>query len=380
MSPNALVSSEDFTTAVKRNIDTSPSPVSQKAIKLNDEPQSSNQTDSAQDHQQKQPAVTVPIQDEPNGSWNPRPKVNFEDFREWREQIDREFAEREEFRIDGYIDNMINDFIEKALQDHKTTSDTLQPTASAPDHNNVNVGATDLITREFLEENGLNPEYYDMLRNFSLIRRMVQDIEGRHAAAHNTKYKFAKAMLSDRWKQRPEPKYWQAIFQFTYEGTYEEVAAAKPKGFFGYHPPEHQVPATMKVLLLGATGNIGSRLIPALLAHNHSVVVYVRSESKLKNLVDSAALSKCTIVTGDATNTRAIEEAILTHQCNALVNGAGLAAVFPWQAPQMQGIVQAVATAAVEASKKLGYPIRCWFLGGLTALDFPGRERTKISY
>ncbi|KAL8728475.1 MAG: hypothetical protein Q9166_005373 [cf. Caloplaca sp. 2 TL-2023] len=136
----------------------------------------------------------------------------------------------------------------------------------------------------------------------------------------------------------------------------------------------------MKVFLLGATGNLGSRLIPALLAHNHSVVTFVRSESKLRTLVDSAAISKCTVVNGDATNSRAIEEAILQHQCNALINSAGQTAIFPWQAPSMQGIINAVATATVEASKKLGYPIRCWFLGGLTVLDFPGKPGTKLSY
>lgn len=136
----------------------------------------------------------------------------------------------------------------------------------------------------------------------------------------------------------------------------------------------------MKVLLLGATGNLGSRLIPALLAHNHSVVIFVRSESKLRSLVDSAALAKCTIVTGDATDSQAIEEAILSNRCDALVNSAGLAAALPWEAPKMQGIVQAVATAAVEASKKLGYPIRSWFLGGLTVLDLPGKPGTKVSY
>ncbi|KAL8942517.1 MAG: hypothetical protein Q9216_001618 [Gyalolechia sp. 2 TL-2023] len=112
----------------------------------------------------------------------------------------------------------------------------------------------------------------------------------------------------------------------------------------------------MKVLLLGATGNLGSRLIPALLAHGHNVVIYVRSESKLKNLVDSVALSKCAIVSGDATDTRAIEKAILTHQCDALISSAGMAAPTSWQAPKMQAIVQAVATAAVEASKKLSFP------------------------
>ncbi|KAL8772395.1 MAG: hypothetical protein Q9209_002346 [Squamulea sp. 1 TL-2023] len=107
----------------------------------------------------------------------------------------------------------------------------------------------------------------------------------------------------------------------------------------------------MKAFLLGATGNLGSRLVPALLAHKHDVVIFVRSESKLKALVDSAVHSRCTIVNGDATNTLAIEEAIINNQCNALINSAGQAAIFPWEAPKMQGIIQAVATAAVEASK-----------------------------
>ncbi|KAL8647338.1 MAG: hypothetical protein Q9210_005619 [Variospora velana] len=136
----------------------------------------------------------------------------------------------------------------------------------------------------------------------------------------------------------------------------------------------------MKVLLLGATGNLGSRLIPALLAHKHSVVLFVRTESKLNSLVDAATLSKCTIVSGDATDARAIEEAILSNHCSALINSAGKAAIFPWEAPRMQGIIQAVSTAAVEASKKLGHPIRCWFMGGLTVLDYPGKEGTRMSY
>ncbi|KAL8713122.1 MAG: hypothetical protein Q9220_002643 [cf. Caloplaca sp. 1 TL-2023] len=112
----------------------------------------------------------------------------------------------------------------------------------------------------------------------------------------------------------------------------------------------------MKVFLLGATGNLGSRLIPALLVHKHTVVCYIRSESKLRQLVDPAAISKCTIVTGDATNATAIASAIVENRCDALINSAGMAAIFPWQDAKMQGIIQAVATATVEASKQLGWP------------------------
>ena len=134
----------------------------------------------------------------------------------------------------------------------------------------------------------------------------------------------------------------------------------------------------MKVLVLGATGNLGSRLLPALLAHKHQVVVYVRNERKLKELIDSTVTSRVTIVTGDATDVQAIREALVSHRCEALVNSAGLAAVFPWQAPRMQGIINAVSTAAVNASKELKYPIRAWLLGGLMLMDIPGTNGTQI--
>ena len=136
----------------------------------------------------------------------------------------------------------------------------------------------------------------------------------------------------------------------------------------------------MKVLLLGATGNVGSRVLPALLAHNHEVVVYVRSEPKLRELVPAPVLSKTTaIVCGDAEDSTSIRDALVSNRCNAIVNTAGLAAVFPWQAPRMQGIIHAVTKAGVEASEIMGYSLRCWFLGGMTVLDLPGRQGTRIS-
>ena len=134
----------------------------------------------------------------------------------------------------------------------------------------------------------------------------------------------------------------------------------------------------MKVLLLGATGTLGSRLVPALLAHKHNVVVYVRSETKVKEVLPPSIVSKVSVVTGDATNAAAIESALVDHACDAFVNSAGLANVFPWQAPRMQEIINAVATAGVEASRKLHKPMRAWFLGGMSALDVPGRKGTML--
>ena len=135
---------------------------------------------------------------------------------------------------------------------------------------------------------------------------------------------------------------------------------------------------TMKVLVLGATGNVGSRIVPALLAHKHNVVIYVRSEGKVKKMFPPSILSQITIVKGNATEAASIEKALVDQTCDALVNSAGLASVFPWQAPHMQEIINAVARAGVEASCKLKKPIRAWFLGGMTALDVPGMKGTML--
>lgn len=134
----------------------------------------------------------------------------------------------------------------------------------------------------------------------------------------------------------------------------------------------------MPVFLLGATGNVGSRLLPALLAHKQEVVVYVRNESKLKAFIPSEILSQVTVVNGEATDSNSIRNALIEHGCDSLINSAGLAAILPWSEPQMQDIIKAVATGAVDASKELNHPIRAWFLGGMTILDFPGMEGTQL--
>ena len=134
----------------------------------------------------------------------------------------------------------------------------------------------------------------------------------------------------------------------------------------------------MKVLLLGVTGNLGLRLLPALLSHKHQVVAYVRNERKLKELLSPEIIAKTTIVVGDATDSNGISNALIKNQCDAIVNSAGNSSIFPWQAPRMQEIVDAAATAAVDASEKLGRPIRAWLLGGMTVLDCPGKEGTQL--
>lgn len=134
----------------------------------------------------------------------------------------------------------------------------------------------------------------------------------------------------------------------------------------------------MPTLLLGVTGNFGSRLLPALLARKQEVIIYVRNEGKLRELVPSAILDRVTVVNGNATDSTSIRKALVEHDCDTLINSAGLAAILPWSEPQMQGIIKAVATGALDASKELKHPIRAWFLGGLSILEFPGMPGTQL--
>ncbi|RDW61667.1 hypothetical protein BP5796_11559 [Coleophoma crateriformis] len=132
----------------------------------------------------------------------------------------------------------------------------------------------------------------------------------------------------------------------------------------------------MKVLLLGITGNVGSRLAPALIAHDHQVVAYVRPSSR--NKIDPVlAKQLIAIHEGDATETDAIKHAILANDCSAVVNTAGLAAITPFSAslglPQIFAAVVSATVAAHQARGKDSPPIRLWMLSGATILDNPSK-------
>lgn len=131
----------------------------------------------------------------------------------------------------------------------------------------------------------------------------------------------------------------------------------------------------MRVLLLGATGNLGLRLIPALLSHSHSVIAYVRSPSKLQLLLPPTLHEEITIVQGDATDPHAIKTAIIDNKCEAVVNTAGVAALAPWATSDLPEIFRAVIEAAREAgAERRGTttPLRVWMLGGQGVLQYPG--------
>ncbi|KAK5210126.1 hypothetical protein LTR47_000013 [Exophiala xenobiotica] len=136
----------------------------------------------------------------------------------------------------------------------------------------------------------------------------------------------------------------------------------------------------MKVLLIGATGNLGLRLVAALLTHGHSVVAYVRSSNKLESLLPESVYRQITVVQGNATDSASIKRAILDNNCDAVVNTAGLAALAPWGKSELPAIVRAVVDAVRAAGLERQEPLRTWFLAGLGVLYFPETETMFSNY
>lgn len=135
----------------------------------------------------------------------------------------------------------------------------------------------------------------------------------------------------------------------------------------------------MKVLLIGATGNLGIRLVPALLTHGHSVVAFVRSSNKLESLLPTSVYRQIAVVQGDATDSVSIKRAILDASCDAVVNTAGLAAFPPWGKSELPAIFRAVVDAVREAGSERKKPLRTWFLAGLGILYYPGSESMLLN-
>jgi len=136
----------------------------------------------------------------------------------------------------------------------------------------------------------------------------------------------------------------------------------------------------MKVLLLGATGNLGIRLVPALLTHGHSVVAFVRSSTKLESLLSTDVYRQIAVVQGDAKDPVPIKRAILDSGCEAVVNTAGVAALPPWGKSDLPVIFRAVLDAVREAGMEREKPLRTWFLGGMGVLQYPGSESLISNY
>ena len=129
----------------------------------------------------------------------------------------------------------------------------------------------------------------------------------------------------------------------------------------------HLASSRMRVLLLGF-GRVGSRLLPALLAHEHSVVAYVRNSAKIPT---AGRRRVSAVVEGCGTEVSSIKEAILAHEVDAVVNAAGRAQILG-TGGDFAGIFAAVTKAAREVQReRRSSPLRCWLLSGWPILDSP---------
>lgn len=133
----------------------------------------------------------------------------------------------------------------------------------------------------------------------------------------------------------------------------------------------------MRVLLLGATGSVGSRLIPALRAHNHEVVLYVRSPNKLPAQARSIASA---IESGSGTDSDAIKAAILSNNCNAVINAAGVSKMWSKTGTDFPAIFAAVVKACRDAQHSSGTVLRVWMMSGFGLLDSPRRGYVLMDY
>lgn len=124
----------------------------------------------------------------------------------------------------------------------------------------------------------------------------------------------------------------------------------------------------MKVLLLGVTGNVGGRMLPALIKHGHTVVAYVRSTN---NITPAMRAVLDDVVVGSATDTLALKNAILTCNCDAVFHAAGSAQMFGRSKTGEYNTIFAIVVAAiVEARRERhGAAIRTWLMSGFPMMD-----------
>ncbi|QCI67438.1 NAD(P)-dependent oxidoreductase [Phreatobacter stygius] len=117
-----------------------------------------------------------------------------------------------------------------------------------------------------------------------------------------------------------------------------------------------------QVIVFGATGNIGRRLLASGLRQGHQVTAFVRSGQKLLQQWHGMLPDGLRIVEGDALDPSAVGEAIEGH--DAVVNAAG-------HASEPQLLERICSLIVGQAERVMPEPRRVWLFGGAAALDIP---------
>lgn len=120
-----------------------------------------------------------------------------------------------------------------------------------------------------------------------------------------------------------------------------------------------------KVLVLGATGNSGRRLVALGMERGHQVTAYVRNLDKLRTQYNGEIPAGLTAIEGDVLDPITLRAAM--HGQDVVINAAG----YLYQGESYVPLVSAVIEAADEV---LGAGGRFWLFGGAAILEIPGTQ------
>ena len=130
----------------------------------------------------------------------------------------------------------------------------------------------------------------------------------------------------------------------------------------------------LKVLLFGANGNLGSRVLYQLAACGHDVTCFERSERRLRAGFNSKIFDSVDVIEGDACDRAAVDSALMADNYEVLVSCAGAVdnGVLTEEEALASPFCRMFANIASAAEEHLPPPRRAIFIGGITALDVPG--------
>ena len=125
----------------------------------------------------------------------------------------------------------------------------------------------------------------------------------------------------------------------------------------------------MKVLVLGASGRSGLRLVRLGIDAGHEVTAFARSRDKIDDMYAEDLPNELNVIIGDATDESALSQ-VMQGQ-DAVVNAAGNAMKPDGYVTLMAGIIR-------TAERVLGPDGRFWLFGSLSALDVPGTSIMSV--
>lgn len=126
----------------------------------------------------------------------------------------------------------------------------------------------------------------------------------------------------------------------------------------------------MKLIILGGSGNTGSRLIRMAVKEGHTVTAFVRDRTKLQNTIREM-VNKIDVIEGDITDQRSLVDAIRSH--DVVINAAGNAQQDVNYHKLITGIIK-----AAEIALPVGG--RFWLFGGAAILQVPDTNFTMLRF